>query len=389
MIDSFIKNDYVKCNGCSSCSASCPVGCISMEKNDEGFLYPHIDMEKCIKCNKCERACPVLNKKAVESKVEIKSYAVINNERDERVNSSSGGVFTLLAKEIISRGGVVFGAAFDENMAVYHRFIEKEEDIALLRGSKYTQSRIGDSYKKAEEFLKEGRLVLFTGTPCQIAGLKSYLSRDYENLFCQDIICHGVPSPSVWEAYVEYRERKSGEKPQSISFRNKKYGWKTFSMRFQYENAKDYTEMMSVDLYMRLFSANLSLRESCYNCSFKSVERDSDISLADFWGIENVAPEVHDDMGTSLVIVQSEKGKEIFEKIKEKTTCKEVDTQKAVSFNSAMTESVPRPEKRDEFFNHFIKNGINKDTEKFVPLDLLRKFKRKLLAEKHRKELSR
>ena len=213
--------------------------------------------------------------------------------------------------------------------------------------------------------MKQDRFVLFTGTPCQIEGLKQYLRKDYEKLYTQDLICHGVPSPIVWEKYLEYRNKMDKEVPNKISFRNKDNGWKIFNMKFEYHN-KTYKENQHKDIFMQAFLKNVSLRDSCYNCSFKKKNRVSDITLADFWGIQNILPEMDDDKGTSLVIVNSKKGNEIFENIKEKVIFQEVDFETAIKYNKSMTESVKENGKREKFFEKLDKVEFNKLVKKYT-----------------------
>ena len=269
-----------KCSGCHACYSVCPTKAIEMVKDEKGFKYPVIDQPKCVNCHLCEKTCPIINKKIVDN--EPKAYSCYNKNNEVRSKSSSGGIFTLIASKILEKNGVVFGASFNNKFMVEHIYVEKEEELYKIRGSKYLQSIIGDSYKQAKKFLEEGRYVLFTGTPCQIEGLLSYLNKDYENLITQDIICHGVPSPKVWNKYLEYREKEDGEIPLEINFRSKENGWKNYNLKFRY-NGHEYKNNQNTDKYMQAFLKNVSLRESCYNCSFKKINRLSDITLADFW----------------------------------------------------------------------------------------------------------
>ena len=227
------------------------------------------------------------------------------------------------------------------------------------------QSSINDAYKKAKEFLEKDRYVLFTGTPCQIEGLKKYIQKDYEKLYTQDIICHGVPSPKVWKKYLEYRESEDKEKPQNISFRNKDNGLKLFNIKFEYLKSK-YKQNQNKDIYMQAFLKNTSLRDSCYNCSFKKKNRISDITLADFWGIENVLPEMDDNKGTSLVIVNSIKGQELFEKIKDNIGFKKVDLEDAIKYNKSMIESAKKDKNREKFFENLDKMKFDKLVKKYT-----------------------
>ena len=297
------------CSGCHACANACPQNCIQMISYEEGFWYPQVDKDNCIECGLCEKVCPILHKWQSDENRLTTAMAAINLNEEIRLKSSSGGIFTLIAEEIINQGGVVFGAAFANDFrSVHHIFVDNTKDLEKLRGSKYVQSKIGDTYKQAKDFLDGGRMVLFTGTPCQIGGLYSYLRKPYENLFTQDIICHGVPSPMVWKKYVDEREKKAASTTQRMFFRHKKYGWKTFAVLFEFLNSTVYMKNLHDDSFMRAFLSNLCLRPSCYNCSFKSIKRQADITLADFWGVQNELPEMDDDKGTSLVLVHSVKG---------------------------------------------------------------------------------
>lgn len=293
------------------------------------------------------------------------AYACINKDEEIRKNSSSGGIFTLLAEQILNKQGVVFGAAFDENYHIIHTYIENKNDIEKFRGSKYAQSKIGTCYRQAKEFLDQGRYVLFTGTPCQVEGLKMYLKKEYENLYTQDIICHGTPSHKVWEKYLEYRKNISGQEPEKISFRNKDDGWKLFNMKFEYQKS-NYKKNQNQDPYMQAFLKNASLREECYKCKFKNKNRASDITLADFWGIENILPEMDDNKGTSLVIVHSEKGQQLFKDISSKMTYKQVDFNEAIKYNPSMLESVKPDSKRKDFFENLDKVPFDKLVKKYT-----------------------
>ncbi len=388
IMDNIVMNEE-KCCGCSACVFECPVECLSMKYNDEGFWYPTIDASRCIHCNRCDSVCPILTSSDRPSDYVYaeEAFAAIRKDKIERMNSSSGGIFSALAKYVIAAGGIVYGAAFDKGNNVVHIGIDNEKELWKLQGSKYVQSKIGNTYESVKENLETKKLVLFTGTPCQVAGLKTYLKRDYDNLICQDIICHGVPSPRVWKEYVRFREERAHSKVERIFFRNKKYGWKIYSILFKYSNNTEYGELMSLDLYMRLFLANLSLRPSCYECSFKGIKRNADITLADFWGVETVAPELFDNLGTSLVIIHSEKGKNIYSQIEQSIISKKVNLRQAISYNTAISESVPRPANRSEFFDYFINNGFDKNIDKFVHVGFLRRIKRKIIAEKFRKEI--
>jgi len=337
-----------KCAGCYACVNACPQKCISMEINREGFRYPEVDHSKCIKCGNCVDICPVVDKMIVQS--DPVAYACINKDESIRMESSSGGIFTLLAEQIITDGGIVFGVGFNKKFEVEHSYIETKKDLDKFRGSKYVQSKIGETYKQAKEFLEEGRKVLFTGTPCQIGGLRSYLKKYYKNLFCVDIVCHGVPSPTVWKKYIEYREEIAQSPIQRICFRNKNKGWKKYSVSFWFENNTEYRQTLDKDPYMIAFLKDVCLRPSCYACKFKSLYRQGDITLGDFWGIENILPELDDNKGVSLVLVNSNNGKDMLKKIKSEILCYKVNLGDVVRYNSSIIKPVVYNSKRRVFF---------------------------------------
>ena len=356
-----IKNK-TNCCGCYACYNICPKNAIEMKEDEKGFKYPVIDKDKCINCGLCEKICPILNKKN-EIENDINVYACYNKNEEERINSSSGGIFILIAKEIIKKGGVVFGACLDEKFNVIHTYVETEEDLKKFMGSKYVQSVIGDNYRKAKKFLDNGRIVLFTGTPCQIEGLKSYLQKDYKNLYTQDLICHGVPSPMVWNKYKTYRENTDKANTENIYFRNKDAGWKLFNMKFVY-GKKEYKKNQTKDLFMQTFLRNTILRDSCYDCNFKKKHRESDITLADFWGVERELPEMDDNKGTSIVVLHSKNGKKLFELIKDKLEYKQIEFEQFVKYNPSMIKSVSMDKNRDKFFENIHALEFDKNVKK-------------------------
>ena len=347
-----ILSSKYDCCGCEACAQRCTQNAIKMVRDKEGFLYPEIDMHICTDCGLCEKVCPLLNQN--EQKVPIVTYAAQNKNEAIRIQSSSGGIFTLLATAIVKNGGIVFGAKFNEQWEVVHNSAETIEDLAKFRGSKYVQSRIKDNYIKVEQFLKQGRQVLFSGTPCQIAGLKRYLIKDYQNLICIDIICHGVPSPMVWRQYIKAQDNAQ---ISQISMRDKTNGWKLFGMKIVSEENTICNETLQENLFLKVFLKNLCLRPSCYKCSTLSGKSNSDITIADFWGIQHIHPEFDDDKGCNLVLINSEKGLNFFNKLE----CDKIesDFNTAIKYNPSYFKSVSEPKYRQYFFDNFGKFGFS------------------------------
>lgn len=382
MIDIIDKHN---CCGCSACVQRCTKQCISLQEDEEGFLYPKVEISSCIKCGLCEIVCPVLV--PYDPLEPACAFAAINPDDYVRLHSSSGGVFSLLAQIVIDNKGVVFGAAFDESWGVHHVKIDNSDNLFRLRGSKYVQSNIGDTYREAEENLKCDRLVLFSGTPCQIAGLNHYLRKDYDNLITVDVVCHGVPSPRVWRDYVTSLRRPKGtvvgkntvlsslnNTPSivGISFRDKQKGWKKYGFvvrysadhregeKFGLSPVKTYyeeRESLYENLFMRGFQNNLYLRPSCHNCPAKGGKSHSDITIADFWGIENVIPNINDDKGVSLVLINTEKGKKLWEALD--LTKYPTDYHQAIKYNVSFEHSVPVPKMRVRFWKEYNENGLS------------------------------
>lgn len=374
------------CCGCTACAEKCPQQCIVMQEDNEGFRYPFVNADTCIECGLCEKVCPALSEEEVV--LPLHAYAARNKDEGIRRKSSSGGVFTLLAEKVIADGGVIFGARFDENWEVCHDYTETIEGLAAFRGSKYVQSRMGNSYQKADSFLKQGRKVLFSGTPCQIAGLRRYLNKEYSNLLTVDFICHGVPSPKVWRKYLqEIIARKGATGKNSvlsslkfipvitdINFRDKSAGWKKFGFVLRGNSAfkadensalSCYTfsetwvsETLDVNAYMCLFLTNICLRPSCHTCKFRSGKNHSDIKLADFWGVEVLYPEYFDDKGISWLLAMSPKGELLIDAVKDELLMNECDFNIGMKYNSSFSTSCMEHPKRKDFFENMEENTI-------------------------------
>lgn len=335
-------SDKTNCCGCSSCAQCCPKQSITMHEDKEGFLYPQVNVETCIDCGLCKKVCPELDTN--EKRIPLQALAAINKKEDIRLASSSGGIFTLLAEKILHEGGVVFGARFDNEWQVTLDCTDTIDGLSAFRGSKYLQARVGDTYKQCERFLKERRKVLFSGTPCQIAGLKHFLKKEYENLYLVDIACHGVPSPKVWRKYLT----ETNQYPRSIQFRNKKNGWRNYFLTIE-SAAKSYCVPFNEDPYFLAFVRNLTLRPSCFACPFKSGASGSDITLADFWGVEILCESMYDDKGTSLVLTFSDKGKSLIDSLE--FVHKSIDAEQFYKYNPALVHNPQAHKNRGRFFS--------------------------------------
>ena len=413
-------SDSSRCCGCSACVQRCPKQCISLREDAEGFLYPEVDTSHCVNCGLCEQVCPELHADA--ERQPLQTFAAINPDAGVRLASSSGGVFTALAEQVIDAGGVVFGAAFDAHWEVRHRYAETREELAAFRGSKYVQSVIGDTFLQAERFLKSGRQVLFSGTPCQIAGLRRFLRRDYDHLLCVDFVCHGVPSPGVFRAYLAEemtkiaRKRKKkyrfafstipsipkadalaarlGCRIDDIRFRDKTNGWKKYRFALSLSKASAAGEKIpfcaltddegstsscfTENAFMQAFLRDLILRPSCYACPAKCFRSGSDLTLGDYWGVEHEAPHLDDDGGTSLVFANSGRGQQFLSSLPFLLHPQPLG--RVHAHNPSITVSVSRPVNRKFFFMMLRRSGffraLGVTTNPSLPFRLLRKFYR-------------
>ena len=338
------------CTGCTACANACPVNCIEMKRDEYGFAYPAVaDPAACTDCRACEAVCPVQTDVGKNSG-EPMAFAAYSKNHDLRMASSSGGVFSEIAETVIQKGGIVFGAAYDDCFNVYHTGACKPEELAALRGAKYAESWLGTVFGDIRKELDSGRLVLFSGTPCQAAGLKAFLEKDYDNLLVIDFVCHGIPSPMAWKKYVDYRAKldNKGRLPTDINLRDNSTGWSRYrySNRFEYDNGTEHKDLSSQSDFMRLFTQDYILRASCGNCRFKGYSRASDITLGDFWGVWDIAPEMDDDRGTSVILIQSEKGRACWERIAHRVRAAAVELEQASRQNPSMISSSKAKEER-------------------------------------------
>lgn len=351
-----------KCTGCMACLNICPNDAIVVEKNKEGFLYTKINQEKCINCGLCKKVCPANN--VYENKQEnIKCYAAMNLDESARLKSSSGGIVSVIAKNILNNNGVVYGVSLEGKEAKNIR-IDTEKDLYKIMGSKYVQSDMGYILKNVKEDLINNKKVLFTGTPCQIEGVKKYLEKEYENLICVAIICHGVPSPEIFKRYLEEKENNKNSKIIKLNFRNKNLGWHNYNVEYMYENGENEVIPFTEDVFMKGFLKDYFLRESCYNCQMKFGKKSSsDIIIGDFWGVENIYPEIDDNKGISAVIINSSKGMKVFDEQKNEIKYKEIEFEDICKANPALLKSFEYKKEKEEFFELIKNNQISTSIE--------------------------
>lgn len=392
-------SDKSQCCGCEACVQVCPKHCIRFMRDHEGFFYPEAESDTCIQCGLCEKVCPVLH--PAESSEPLHVYAAKNRKDKELLESSSGGLFCLIAKEVIKSGGVVFGARFNEKWEVEHDYAETEDGLKPFMGSKYVQSRIGNCYKKTKDFLAQGRKVLFTGTPCQIAGLKNFLRKEDDNLLTVDVLCHGVPSPAMWQQYLEEikESARKGENTvslpfnppisgcdtlaggrdveiESIAFRDKRLGWKKYSFALTLaevtadgkKNTVSFSHVYRDNPYMKGMLNNLFTRPICYKCPFRCQKSKSDLSLGDFWEIENKDSRFADDKGTSMVLINNENGLQIWDSICENIVFAKKSYPDAIDICSMIMKPVPMNQNRSLFFSLLSSNNsFHKSINKVIP----------------------
>ena len=371
--------DKVDCCGCTACKSVCPKSAIEMIEDEEGFLYPKIDKYKCINCGLCKSVCPIINKKKEKINQERKSYIVNNKTEEVRKNSTSGGFFTPIAEYIINNGGVVFGASFDNNLNVCHTYTTNKDELYKFRGSKYVQSDLKNAFEKVKQFLDEDKYVLFSGTPCQIEGLKSYLRKDYEKLITVDVVCRAVPSPLVYRKYLDYqREKLNIKNIDKVVFRDKsKYGYKYSVLTIEGEN-KIYQRGVESDPYLRAFFKNISDRPSCFNCRFKKINRVSDITIWDCFITERFSKRLDDDKGTTRILLHSEKARKLFENIKKDFEFEEVNPDIVVKDVKEMYRSTIESKKRKEFFEDMQELNEEKLFDKYFPDSINVKIERSI-----------
>lgn len=357
------------CTACSACQSICHKHAITMITDDEGFQYPYINEDSCVECGLCIKTCPANKELDVTSSYPQQPYLAWINDDEVRLDSSSGGIFTALARYVISQGGVVCGAAYDDDMTVRHRIVDNENDLIHLRGSKYVQSITEGIFSDIKVYLNKGVMVYFVGTPCQVAGLKSFLKKKYDNLLTSDLICHGVPSGNLFKEQIKYFERKVGKKIVDVKFRAKKRFGQGCDIQIITNTGANKFFCAELVPYFNGFWKNITLRESCYKCQYASLHREGDITLADFWLVKKCFPDVRTSKGTSLVFVNSIIGENIFMKLANSgdVYIREATIEQALLGQGQLKSPVPRPIERDgykryldfeKYCNGLLKNSL-------------------------------
>lgn len=346
----FDTNTKKDCTGCGVCSLRCPKKAITMTIDEEGFLYPKIDKNKCINCGICKKICA---NKPEKNLYDIKTFAVKSKNNTIRKNSTSGGAFKEIVKYVLDNKGIVCGVEFDKNLNVKHTFSTTMKECQKYSFSKYVRSDHIDTYVEIEKKLKNKQLVLFSGTPCQCYGLKKYLQKEYENLILCEIICHSNPSPMVYKMYLNGLEKKYNKRIKEVHFRTKNEEYNKPHVTFE-DNSK-----ISIQAYNNAFNNMLISRPSCANCHFCDKNRKADITIGDFWGIEQIHPDFYDNNGISLVCINSEKGLKVFNNIKKNLTILETTLEEGFKYNH--NSNIPENKFRKKFFNHINNGKINEN----------------------------
>ena len=384
-----LLDKHYKCTGCKTCEQICPVKAIDMMEDEEGFYKPRINKEKCIKCGKCYKNCPQLN--CIEKNKEFNQlnvYAIKNKNKTEQKTSSSGGVFSALAHYVLSNDGIVYGASFCENFKLKQTRIDKLDELYRLKGSKYLQSDTSEIFELVKEDLINNKLVLYVGTPCQIGGLKNYLGKDYNNLLLVDLLCHGVPSQRLFNEYINWLEKREKSKVKMYDFRNKEKSiWELgYIPKVSFENGRDKYLYGDTDIYIKSFLRGNTLMEACYSCKYTKMERISDITIGDLWGVGKAYPKLYDENGVSLVLINTINGKEAINEIKDNLCVKEIKINEIIKYTQPLCQPTKRPNDRSHYVinlikklkNNKVKNVINiKDIIKqCTPMSIRKKIRK-------------
>lgn len=372
MVDSKEKKD---CCGCRACEHICPKHAIEMVEDENGFRYPKIDYELCTKCGLCDDACAF--KENYEAHGDNPAvYAVKNRDEAVRSTSSSGGMFTAISDKILEDGGVVYGAGYRDRLYVYHKRTTTKKERDELKNSKYVQSDIGDSFIRVKQDLEKNLNVLFTGTPCQVVALKSFLRKDYDNLLTVDFVCHGVPSNKLWQDFIGVIEKNTKNNILHVEFRNKEKSWHAPKSKLYFKN-KSTKKVKGEQSYFKLFVHNYMLMPACHNCKYANLNRASDLTLGDFWGIEKTMPEFDDDKGISLVLVNSDKGAALFKAIRVRLDVRESSKKNCLQRN--LKNPPPRHKNSAKFWKDYQKRGMRYVMVKYTEYGIVKTFFKKVI----------
>lgn len=367
--------DKTNCCGCEACYNVCPKKSIEMKTDEEGFLYPQVNQNTCIDCGLCEKVCPIIN--CVPKKKNENQVAYLLQHKNDEIcsESTAGGAFSGIASYVIEKGGIVFGVEMTEDYKVRHTSVETIEDLRKFRNSKYVQSRISYIFQQVKTELKKGRMVCFSGTPCQVEGLRHFLGENYENLILVDVVCRAVPSPGVWDKYVQYEIQRKGEL-SSVKFRDKTLGYQYSTMEIKTKDGKTYRGGIENQPWLRMFFSGMIIRPSCTACKFRSRYRNSDFTIWDCFTSYKYDKSFDERKGTTRVLVHSEKGKKIFANIESEFKCCEISSDNAVQNVTEMVKSPEFHTKRAEFFSEFHILKMSLLIKKYFPVTLKLKLKK-------------
>lgn len=360
--------DKIKCCGCTACANVCPNHCIEMNPDFEGFVYPVADVSKCVNCNLCKKVCPILNGIKITSTMPVGIF-MQNKDKDALKNSTSGGFFDVLCKYATDKGGYIVGVMYDEHFMTIHNIAETYEESFAFRGSKYAQSKLGDIFSKVKYLLDNSKLVVFSGTPCQVAGLKSFLRKEYEKLITVDLVCRSIPSPLLWQKYLDWQKKQYHSDIDSVNCRSKTYGYHSGSLVIRFKNGKKYSGSNRIDLYMKSFHRNVCSRPSCYECKFKTISRCSDFTMFDCWYPEKLTGgfEKDNDKGYTNVFIHTQRGTAIFDKVRDRIHYYSIEISEALNFTGEMMEkSIYKPAERDIFYKKLESDQFEKAINRFV-----------------------
>lgn len=382
----FNTGDKSLCSGCSACQQACPFDALSMQPDEEGFIFPVKNLNKCTECGLCERICPFTKPSYPKSK--NIAYGCYVNEEEERKKSSSGALFAVIAKSIIMRGGIVYGAYLSKDLKVFHKGVDCIEDLNDLRSSKYVQSDIQNTYREIKELLKHGKEVYFCGTGCQVAGLKAFLRKNYDTLITSDLVCHGVPPQKLFDDHIEYLNKKFDYKITGYSFRNNNQ-WGVNEYVKTSDGVVHEKKSFILSPYLNSFISGITFRYSCYNCPYAHLPRQGDITLADLWGASKLAPKLNTSYGVSLGIINSDVGNKTWDRIKKLLTYYEIDLDKAAQWNHNIKHPSQMPEIRKTVFKEIQQKGyeavahtIFRPSKKMVLTMYTKKYLKKLLGKR-------